>query len=67
MSNHTANFACDCCDCGERIDKGDDIWFCDEGKLCEGCADEREIICPDCGGHKKPDYETCYGCKEGDE
>lgn len=63
MSNHTANYDCVCCDCSEPIAKGDDIWFCDDGKLCEGCADAREVVCPECGAQKNPDYETCYSCK----
>lgn len=63
MSNHVARYDCECCDCGETIAQGDDIWFCDDGKLCEACADSREIACPECGGQKSPQFETCYACK----
>ena len=61
----SAFFDTECCDCGETIFKGDDIYFCDDGKLCESCADDREMIC-DCGEQKKPDYDSCYSCHQAE-
>lgn len=62
MSEHTAFYDTECEVCGSPILEGDGIWFSDDGKLCEDCADEQEVRCPECGGQKKPDYDMCYEC-----
>jgi hypothetical protein len=50
-----------CAECAEHIPEGDDVYFTDEGKLCESCAEENGWLC-DCGGFKKQEYDTCYEC-----
>lgn len=52
-----------CEGCGEEIEEGDDVFFHEDEKLCEQCAEQLDIVC-DCGQYKKPEYETCYECKE---
>lgn len=59
---YAAQFAAECCECGDTISTGEPIYFCDDGKLCEDCAVEWDCRCPTCGGQKKPDYDLCYDC-----
>jgi hypothetical protein len=50
MSQRHAYYDTECCECGDEIASGED------------CADENNIRCPECGGQKKPQYDTCYEC-----
>ena len=65
MSNNPCpaflNTVCDIC--GEEMEEGDDVFFHEGDKYCELCAEEAGIVC-ECGQYKKPQYETCYECKE---
>lgn len=62
MSQRTAYRDTECCDCGDTINAGEPVYFSDDGKLCEDCAEEHGIRCPVCGGQKRSEYETCFGC-----
>lgn len=64
MAQYKAYWCAECCGCAEHIIEGDPIYFCDEGKLCETCADDSDLVCPVCGGQKQDQYDTCYDCKE---
>ncbi len=54
------NSKCDVCD--DFISKGEYIYFHENNKFCEECAENNNIVC-DCGNYKKPIYKTCYTCK----
>ena len=55
------------CDvCGEEMEEGDHVFFHEGDKYCELCAEDINIVC-ECGQYKKPEYETCYECKEKNE
>lgn len=58
------NTFCYCCD--EEIEEGDDVWIFDGTKLCTKCADDEGWIC-ECGSFKKPEYATCYLCRDNFE
>ncbi len=53
------NTTCDECD--EKIDEGDDVYFCDGNKLCQECAQAEGYVC-DCGNYKSQDFNQCYEC-----
>ncbi len=55
------NSKCDVC--GDFINKGDNIYFHEDNKFCEGCADANDIVC-NCGNYKKSQYKTCWYCKK---
>lgn len=50
---------CEGCDCS--IEEGEHIYFTDDGKLCEDCANDADYVC-ECGQFKKPDFKQCYDC-----
>lgn len=52
-----------CEDCGCIIAKGEHIYFDDSSKLCQDCARDAGIVCQQCRGQKKSEYETCFDCK----
>lgn len=55
----------ECDDCGDYIQEGDPVYFLGPERVCERCAEEAEIVCPSCGGSKKPEFDTCYECRQG--
>lgn len=62
MSNPVESFAGTVCDqCGETLEKGDDLFLVEGQRFCEDCADENNNIC-ECGQFKKEEYKTCYDC-----
>lgn len=67
MSANLAFKYTDCEECGSGIDKGDPIYFNDGSKICEACAEDIDIVCPKCGGKKKPDFDTCFTCYQGSQ
>ena len=60
-----ASFDSDCPECGRTIFEGDKTFAHDGGFVCEQCAEDLDIICPECGRYKKPEYDTCFKCSEG--
>lgn len=50
--------------CGDMIEEGDSIYFNDDGKLCEDCGEDAGIVCPECRGNKKPDFDKCFTCNQ---
>lgn len=57
----TAQWNNECEGCEGTIEKGEDIYFTDEGKLCIECATDEGYVC-ECGNFKKPDFNRCYDC-----
>ena len=56
-------FDSECQECGSIVDQGENM-FADDGMfICEPCAEELGVICS-CGNYKKPEYDTCYNCKD---
>jgi hypothetical protein len=53
------NVRCNGCDI--IIPEGENVYFTDNGRLCESCAGETGFVC-ECGNFKKDDYELCYDC-----
>jgi len=53
-----------CDSCGEQLEEGEDLFYTDSGKLCLGCAEAEDYVCP-CGQYKKPDFDECYECHRG--
>lgn len=52
-----------CGDCGEKIEPGDDIFFIDNSKTCELCAENSGNVC-DCGQFKKEEFNQCFDCSQ---
>jgi hypothetical protein len=63
MSNpFTSKYDGACQGCGDRVLK-DDYMFGHEGLfICMQCAEDEEIVCPDCSEYKKPEFDKCYNC-----
>jgi hypothetical protein len=41
------------------------IFFLNKEKVCEWCVDNAGMLCHVCYLHtRKPEYDTCYGCKD---
>lgn len=59
-----ADWGADCEGCDEFIATGEKMFFTDDGKLCENCANEADYVC-DCGRFKKSDFKQCYDCAQG--
>lgn len=54
----------ECEECGDTIQVGDPIYFLDDIKICENCAEDASIVCPECGGQRKPEFPKCYECQD---
>ena len=51
-----------CDGCNDCIEEGEDVYFHEGDRFCEGCANEQNIKC-ECGNYKKQEYAACYSCK----
>ena len=51
-----------CDECDYDFEEGEDVYFTDDGKLCVGCACERDLVC-NCGKFKKAQFDCCWECK----
>jgi hypothetical protein len=56
------NSRCQCC--GDDVLEGEECFAYEDEFICKECAEEANIVCPECGNFKKPDYDTCYECYE---
>lgn len=66
MANPFPNrFDSQCDKCGETIFQDDSVYAFEDEFYCEYCAEEMEIVCPECGGFKKPTFEFCFDCNQG--
>lgn len=64
MPQRYANYEADCSNCYKYIAQDDPIWFEPRtgNKLCTTCAAKKNIICSNCNGSKKPQFDTCFDC-----
>lgn len=51
-----------CDHCNLSVEKGEFLYDDHKQFVCEDCAEEREIICPQCSVYKKSDQEFCKKC-----
>lgn len=65
MSVRTSFRDTDCEDCADLIAKDEPIYFVEGGKLCKRCAERDSLVCLECGGQKKPQFNVCWECKQG--
>lgn len=55
--------ASECYNCEDIVTKGE-LMFAHDGEfICEQCAIDLGCVCG-CGDYKKPEYETCYNCRD---
>jgi hypothetical protein len=59
-----ASFESECAECQRTIYEGEDTFAHEDSFYCEECADDMGIVCPECGRYKKPEFDTCFHCKD---
>ena len=57
-----ATFDSDCGNCGELMEEGEMVFAHESIFMCEDCAEDKGIICSECGGKKNPEFDHCYKC-----
>ena len=62
-----ATFASECTQCGRDIMEGDTTFAHEDEFICEQCAEDAEIVCPECGKYKKPQFDACFECHEDED
>lgn len=53
--------------CDTPVQEGDLMFAHAGGFVCEECAYSLDIICPECGSYKKPEFALCFNCKDDEE
>jgi hypothetical protein len=63
MNPFPSKFDSECQECEEMIEEGESM-FSDNGQfICIACAEEKDAVC-ECGNYKKPEFPTCFECKD---
>lgn len=65
MSNpFSSRFDSNCNECGNIVYEGEEMYADDGEFICLTCAEDRDIVCYECGAKKKPEFDLCYQCNQ---
>lgn len=59
-----SKFNSECQNCQNHVDRGDSMYAHDGMFICQYCAEEGDLICPECKAYKKEQFKTCFSCKQ---